>query len=89
MSPRPLAGRPLLEVAERWPDVPVRFLLCREDRLFPAEWLRGVVRERLGIEADEIDAGHCVALSRPAELVVRLESYRAERAGRGRDALRT
>jgi pimeloyl-ACP methyl ester carboxylesterase len=32
-----------------WPDVPTRFLLCRDDRLFPAEFLRRVVRERLGI----------------------------------------
>lgn len=34
---------------EAWPDVPTRFLLCRDDRLFPAEWLRRVVKERLGI----------------------------------------
>jgi pimeloyl-ACP methyl ester carboxylesterase len=53
---------------ESWPDVPTRFLLCRDDRLLPPDFLRRVVRERLGIEPDEIDAGHCVALSRPAEL---------------------
>ena len=35
---------------------------------FPAEWMRGVVRERLGIAPDEIDGGHCPALSRPQEL---------------------
>ena len=29
---------------EAWPEVPVRFLLCRDDRMFPAAWLRGVVR---------------------------------------------
>ena len=63
----------------RWPDVPVRFLLCRDDRLFPAAWLRGVVRERLGIEADEIDGGHCPALARPDELVARFEAYREQR----------
>jgi hypothetical protein len=33
-----------------------------------------MVRERLGIEADEIDGSHCVYLSRPAELAARLES---------------
>ena len=59
-----------------WPDVPVRFLLCRDDRMFPAQWLRGVVRERLGIEPDEIDGGHCPALARPKELVERLEGFR-------------
>jgi pimeloyl-ACP methyl ester carboxylesterase len=60
---------------EAWPDVPTRFVLCRDDRLLPAPFLRGVVRERLGIVPDEIDAGHCVALSRPAELAERLVAY--------------
>jgi hypothetical protein len=40
------------------------------------EWQRGLVRERLGIEPDEMPGGHCVALSRPAELVELLESLR-------------
>src|SRR5215218_965340 len=48
-----------------WPEVPTRFLLCRDDRFFPPEFLRRVVRERLGIVPDEIDGSHCVALSRP------------------------
>jgi pimeloyl-ACP methyl ester carboxylesterase len=61
----------------QWPDVPTRFLLCREDRFFPPAFLRRVARERLGITADEIDGGHCVALSRPAELAGRLEAYLA------------
>jgi len=61
-----------------WPQVPTRYLLCREDRMFPAGWMREVVRERLGIEPDEIDGGHCPALSRPHELATRLESYREE-----------
>jgi len=34
-----------------------------------------VVAERLGIVADEIDAGHCVALSRPGELAGLLAGY--------------
>ncbi|HEX6583486.1 MAG TPA: alpha/beta hydrolase [Thermoleophilaceae bacterium] len=59
-----------------WPDVPTKYLLCRDDRMFPAEWMRGVVRERLGIVPDEIDGGHCPALSRPKELSERLEAYR-------------
>jgi hypothetical protein len=60
-----------------WPDVPTRFVLCRDDRLLPAEFLRRVVRERLGIVADEIEAGHCVALSRPKELATLLDGYYA------------
>lgn len=59
-----------------WPEVPTRYLICRDDRWHPAEWARGMVRERLGIEADEIDGGHCPFLSRPRELAERLESYR-------------
>jgi hypothetical protein len=62
-----------------WPAVPTRFLLCRDDRVFPAAFLRRVVRDRLGVTPDEIDGGHYVALSRPKELADRLEAYRAER----------
>jgi hypothetical protein len=40
--------------------------------------MRRVVRERLGIVPDEMDSGHLPALSRPKELVDRLEAYRAE-----------
>jgi pimeloyl-ACP methyl ester carboxylesterase len=62
-----------------WPNVPTRFLLCRDDRFFPAGFMRRVVRERLGITPDEMDGSHCVALSRPKELADRLEAYRATR----------
>jgi pimeloyl-ACP methyl ester carboxylesterase len=62
---------------ERWPEVPTRFLLCRDDRVFPAGWMREHVRTRLGIEPDEIDGGHCPYLSRPAELAERFERYRS------------
>jgi pimeloyl-ACP methyl ester carboxylesterase len=61
-----------------WPDVPTRFLLCRDDRFFPAEFLRRVARERLGITPDEIDGSHCVALSHPKDLADRLEAYLAD-----------
>jgi pimeloyl-ACP methyl ester carboxylesterase len=61
-----------------WPNVSTRVLLCRDDRLFPAPFLRRVARERLGITPDEIDGGHTPALSRPKELADRLEGYAAE-----------
>src|ERR1700733_5140840 len=60
-----------------WPAIPTRFVLCTEDRFFPAGFMRRVVAERLGIVPDEIDAGHCVALSRPAELAGLLAGYAA------------
>ena len=46
--------------------------------MFPAEWTRRVVQERLGIVPDEIDGGHYISITHPKELADRLESYRAE-----------
>lgn len=63
-----------------WPDVPVRFIAPRDDRFFPLAFQRRVVRERLGIEVDEIAGGHLAALSQPEELVAALERLRAEHA---------
>jgi pimeloyl-ACP methyl ester carboxylesterase len=61
---------------DAWPDVPTRFVLCRDDRFFPAAFQRRVVKERLGITPDEMESGHLPALSRPQELARRLENYR-------------
>jgi pimeloyl-ACP methyl ester carboxylesterase len=61
---------------DTWPDVPTRVLVGRDDRLFPADFQRRIARERLAIAADEIEGGHLVALSVPAELVERIETYR-------------
>lgn len=66
-----------------WPEVPTKVLICRDDRLFPAGFLRRVARERLGITPDEIDGGHTPALSRPHDLVDRLEAYAAEQGLHG------
>lgn len=74
------AGRPFEDPwpLTEWPDVPTRFLLCRDDRFFTAEFQRRVVRERLGIEPDEMGGGHLPALARPAELADRLLRYVGE-----------
>jgi hypothetical protein len=45
--------------------------------MFTAAWARRHARERLGIEADEIDGGHYISLSRPRELAARLHAYAA------------
>ena len=63
---------------DAWPDVPTRFLLCRDDRFLPADFQRRVVFERLGIVPDEMGGGHLPALARPEELVERLEAYRVQ-----------
>lgn len=69
---------------DAWPDVPTEFVLCRQDRFFPAAFMRRVVRERLGITPDEMESGHLPALAQPTELVERLERYRTRHLGRAR-----
>jgi pimeloyl-ACP methyl ester carboxylesterase len=73
LEPWPLAA---------WPEIPTRAIVGRDDRFFPADWLRTVIRDRLGIEPDEIDSGHCPALSRPQELAELLNAYAATENGR-------
>jgi len=65
-EPWPLVG---------WPDIRTRYVLCGNDRFFPERWLRPLVRDRLGIEPDEIESGHCPALSRPQLLAEMLDEY--------------
>ena len=60
---------------DAWPNVQTKFVLCKDDRLFPAAFFRRLARERLGVVPDEIPGGHCVALSRPRELAELLISY--------------
>lgn len=62
-----------------WPDVPTEFLLCKDDRFFPADFMRRMVKQRLGITPDEMCGGHLPALTRPRELADRLEAYRTGR----------
>jgi pimeloyl-ACP methyl ester carboxylesterase len=60
---------------ESLPAVATRFVLCTEDRCFPAPFMRRVVSERLGVVPDEIAAGHSVALSQPHDLANLLDGY--------------
>ena len=62
-----------------WPEVPTRFLLCRDDRFFPAGWLRALVQDRLAIEPLEIPGGHCAFLSQPRALALALDRCWTER----------
>jgi pimeloyl-ACP methyl ester carboxylesterase len=71
-----------------WPEVPMRVLAGRHDRMFPLAFQRRVARERLGLAVDEIVGGHMVAMSNPGELANRLETFRVEAVGERRDALR-
>lgn len=57
------------------PAVPTKFVVCTEDRFFPAPFMRRMAAERLGIVPDEIAAIHCVALSHPHHLGHLLDGY--------------
>lgn len=67
---RPQCYRVMSEVTPlvEWPDVACRSIVCREDRALNPEWARTAARERLGVDAVEIDGGHSPFLTRPAEL---------------------
>lgn len=66
-TPWPLSG---------WPQVPTRALLATGDRFFPAEFLRRVTVERLGLRPDGMPGDHLPMLGHPQELAERLEAYR-------------
>jgi pimeloyl-ACP methyl ester carboxylesterase len=67
---RPQSYRVMTEVSPMvaWPDVPSAYIACREDRAMNPAWQRIAARERLGVEAVEIDGGHTPMLTRPTEL---------------------
>jgi pimeloyl-ACP methyl ester carboxylesterase len=51
-----------------WPPGDRAYILCREDRALSPPWSRQTARERLGVEAIELDGSHSPFLSRPLEL---------------------
>jgi pimeloyl-ACP methyl ester carboxylesterase len=57
-----------------WPDVESRYIVCRDDRATNPDWGRAAARDRLGVEAVEIDGSHSPFLTRPAELARLLDS---------------
>jgi pimeloyl-ACP methyl ester carboxylesterase len=58
-----------------WPDVPTKFIVCKDDHFFPAAFMRRLARQRLGAVPDEVPGCHCAALSNPRELAGLLVSY--------------
>ena len=53
---------------DAWPNLPTTYVLGRADRMFPADFVRRMVGERLGVTPEELDADHCPFLSAPTEL---------------------
>jgi pimeloyl-ACP methyl ester carboxylesterase len=73
---RPQCYRVMNEVTPltEWPDVECRSIVCRDDRAVNQEWGRMAARERLGVDAVEIDGAHSPFLTRPAELARLLDT---------------
>jgi pimeloyl-ACP methyl ester carboxylesterase len=62
-----------LPVQQEWPlaaypEVPMRYVACADDRILDPGWQVRTARERLGIDADVLPGSHSPMLSRPAEL---------------------
>jgi pimeloyl-ACP methyl ester carboxylesterase len=55
-----------------WPDVPTRVIAGRHDRLMPLAFMQRLARDRVGVEAEVVDAGHLPALAAPDELTALL-----------------
>lgn len=54
---------------DAWPEVPVSYVLCTDDRAVRPDWSRTAARERLRTEPVELaGSDHSPFLSRPAEL---------------------
>jgi pimeloyl-ACP methyl ester carboxylesterase len=60
---------------ERYPDVPTMGIVCLDDRFFPPEFMRRLIRGRLGIEPVEIPGGHYAALTQPEALAQVLDEF--------------
>lgn len=58
--------------AAELPRIATRFLLFADDRFFPADFMRGVVADRLGVEPEITPGGHMAMLSHPVELTDRI-----------------
>jgi pimeloyl-ACP methyl ester carboxylesterase len=59
-----------------WPDVPTVVIQGSDDRLFPVNFQRRVVRDRLCVDLAVVPGGHLAALSYPQELADQILSYR-------------
>jgi pimeloyl-ACP methyl ester carboxylesterase len=73
---RPQSGTPFAQPCEfQWPDIPIKVISGRDDRLFPVDFQRRIALERLGITPDVVPGGHLVSLSQPQELVDQMQQY--------------
>lgn len=53
---------------ESYPDVPMRYVACSDDRIMDPDWQIRSARERLGVTAEVLDCAHSPMLACPVEL---------------------
>lgn len=53
---------------QRWPDVATSAVVGRNDRFFPLEFQRRLLRQRVGVDAIVVPGGHLLALANPDAL---------------------
>ena len=58
-----------------WPAVESRTIVCRDDRAINPDWVRLASRDRLGVDAVEIDGAHSPFMTRPGELAAILDAF--------------
>jgi pimeloyl-ACP methyl ester carboxylesterase len=57
---------------DAWPVVSTRFIAAEDDRLFPLDFQRRVVGERLGVDVETVPGGHLAALTQPSAVAGKL-----------------
>ncbi|MDV7241802.1 MULTISPECIES: alpha/beta fold hydrolase [Rhodococcus] len=64
---RPQSPTPIAEVTplEAFPDVPMHYIGCREDRAVSGKWAESTARDRLGVDVTWIDGSHSPFLADP------------------------
>jgi predicted alpha/beta hydrolase family esterase len=63
---------------KNWPAVPIKVVVGRDDRFFPADFQCRLAQDRLGLGADVLPGGHLTALANPEGLADLLDRYAAE-----------
>ena len=67
--------------ADRHPEIPARYLVCRQDRVFQPAWMRTAARDTAGASPEEFDSGHCPHLAAPRALAQALSRGAGPGAG--------
>ncbi len=74
---RPQSPGPIVETTplKAFPDVPLHYVGCRDDRAVSGSWAQEAARTRLGVEVTWIDGSHSPFLAAPQQLAGRLVSF--------------